>query len=128
MTKQAVVEMLNVFCDRAGSHHVDVTVAMERYGHACLEDAVAEAQQFLHRDAAHLYGGEQRCNLRVVELALCDGDEQVLGFFALQLLMVEQAVENLCYVHNRFCFLFVFVLACRVFWALICVLSVGLII
>ena len=94
----------SVLAVTAGTDHIDIAVTVQRYGYARGENAIAETEQFLYTDAAHLNGGQQCCDLCVVEFTACDGDEQFLCLFTFQLLVVEEAVENSLDVHMRLCF------------------------
>jgi hypothetical protein len=83
----------------ASSHHVDVTVTVERHRHARFEDAVTEAEELVDSDAAHLNSCQQGSDLCVVKLTLRDGDEQLFGFLTCEFLVVEELVENFLDVH-----------------------------
>ena len=86
----------------ASAHHIDIAVAVEGHRHACLEDAIAEAQQLVDGDASHLQGREQRSDLLVGILTLGDAHQNVLHLFTCQLLMVQELGQNLFHRSIKF--------------------------
>ena len=81
------------------SYHVDVTVAVEGHGDTRRKDTIAEPQELIDSNATHLDSRQQRSNLCIVELTLCDSNEQLFGFLTGKFLVIEELIENFLDVH-----------------------------
>ena len=78
-----------VFHVTSGAHNIHVFIGLQLDGNAGLQDPVAEAQQFVHRDAAQLQHAHQGGQLLTGILFLGNVDEDFARFFAGQILVVE---------------------------------------
>ena len=71
---------------------------MQVDGHASLKQRIAEADQFVHLDSAHLEGGQQGGCLRFIHLAAGHSLHQRAGFFTCQLFVVEYPFQYLFHI------------------------------
>ena len=74
------------------SNHIDIAVAIENGRHSCLQNTIAEPQQFVNRDTSHLQGGQQGGNLFVGYFTLRDTHQNVASLLTGENLVIEHAI------------------------------------
>ena len=81
-----------VFAVATGTDNVYVSLVVQRCCHSRFENTVAEAQQLVHTDTAHLQASEQGGDLFVGILTASDAQQYLLSFLASELFVVQDSV------------------------------------
>ncbi len=82
----------------ARAHDVEGIVLVEVDVLAGLQQAVAEAEELVHRDAARLERHQQRCDLTVVVGLPGDAEQDVVRLFAGERLSLDELVQILFHI------------------------------
>ena len=83
-----------VFLIAARADDIEGIVVAEVDVPTSFEESVAEAEELIDGDAAHLYGCQDGCDLDVGELFTCDIEHESEGFFAGKGFACKEAGED----------------------------------
>ena len=91
------------------TNNIDISVTIEDGRNTSLQNTITETEKFIYSHTAHLQTSKQGCNLFLRKLTLSNSQDDILGFFTGQLLVVQHSVQDILHFHNPV-LLYIFIL------------------